>query len=114
MSYPGAYVNPTHWGFLYKYEKIAIIRTALRDQPRYLRRALMEVYGMQTSDEKSSEVTRHVNGVGFTLADASTLTEIAKLFQAGGKLTSDDWRELKTRMQKYAGQLLRLGCLPED
>lgn len=101
------------WDFLYKYEKIVTIRRALREQPRYLRRALMEIYGQQTSDEKSSEATRHDNGVGFTIADASTLTEIAILFQAGGKLEADDWNELHVRMEKYAGQLLRLGCIPE-
>ena len=69
-------------------------------------RAVVAIYRRQTATEQSQWATVEQNGKGFTAADASYCTRIAKLLLAGKALTTQQLEETRCRMRKYAGQLV--------
>ena len=59
--------------------KSEIVELLLRND-RAVARALVVLYNRQTVDEQQSEETRHLNGIGFTGADAYSGSLTAKYF----------------------------------
>lgn len=55
--------------------------------PRAVEWALKAVFANQTSDEQAAEETRHLNGKGFTAADAAFLSSLVKKLEQYGGLT---------------------------
>ena len=71
----------------------------------WLVRALLAIYNRQTEDEKSSELTKHENGVGFNGVDSPYLSRIAQFYLQRGFLTKPQIEAVRQKMKKYAGQL---------
>jgi len=73
--------------------------------PKAVERAILALYRRQTEDEKLVADTRHLNHVGFSAADASYGTYVAKYLLNGGKLSgSHKERALKLAL-RYTRQL---------
>lgn len=54
------------------------IRAALGASTVAVERAMLLLYGLQTADERTAEMTVHTNGVGFSANDATVGTRIVK------------------------------------
>ena len=61
----------------------------------------------QTASEKRMKATTNYNEVGFTHADAKSLSYYSQLLEKGYTLRHDVIQKIKSRMPKYAGQLVR-------
>jgi len=116
-----AAMGETHTGalptFPTKAARTAFFRGALGHSAPFARRALLVIYGKQTEDEKSAEVTVASNGVGFSGFDAELLTSFAKQLETKqdkypGKpewwLSPGQMKWVFKKMPKYANQLIRL------
>ena len=91
-----------------KKARTAHIREMLASDAKWALKALVRIYDNQTADEKESEDTRHDNGVGFTGADGSFMTSIAKQYIARGSLSEVQMSYVFKNMPKYARQLERV------
>lgn len=72
-------------------------------------KAVLAIYGEQTSDEQASETTRHSNGVGFNAFDARRGTYYAEYIGRRGSLSGRHLELARKMMKKYAGQLAAIG-----
>ena len=77
-----------------------------------LERAIVRIYNNQTRDEKQVAETRHVNGIGFTGADAAFLTSLATWILSGKHLSEKQFYVASKKMKKYARQLV-MGSIDE-
>jgi len=69
-------------------------------------RSLAKLYERQTSDEKASESTVHLNGVGFNSVDSKLLSSLARWYLShGNTLTRKQMTLARKMIIKYAGQL---------
>ena len=84
------------------------IRHKLTTDAKWAVRGLLRIYEAQTEDEKSSEDTKHDNGVGFTGSDASLLSSYAKQVLAGNTMSPKQMKYIFKKMPKYARQLERI------
>ena len=84
------------------------IRDRLQHDPRWVRRAILALFRLQTPDEQRTGVTRWDNSRGFSGFDARAGTCYARKFQRGGQLTSEQWDSARRIALKYAGQLKAL------
>lgn len=91
-----------------KKDRTAHIREMLATDARWALKALVRIYDNQTADEKSSEDTKHDNGIGFTGSDAHLLTSYAKQYNARGSLSPKQMTYVFKKMPKYARQLERV------
>jgi len=73
-----------------------------------LGRAVVLVFNKQTADEKSTEDTKHNNGIGFNGVDAKILSSIAKQFISRNSMSIEQSRIVKKKMQKYAMQIAKI------
>ena len=85
----------------------------LKRNPNAIARALVVLSARQTSDELATQQTRHLNGKGFTPADAKMGVSMANYYSKYNKLTAKQLAYWQTpnksgtwRICKYAGQLL--------
>ena len=80
----------------------------LSSNNRAVEKGILALWDRQTPDEKSAELTKHSNGVGFNLPDSHMGTKCAKWIKAGKSLTG--WHLAKARELtiKYRGQLCDL------
>ncbi len=81
------------------------IKQKLETDQRWLERAIVAIYKLQTEDEKNSENTKYHNGVGFNSADAHILTYCAKWILSGKPLSGTFLEKAKKKMVKYTKQL---------
>lgn len=87
----------------------AYIANKLQTDNAWLRRAVVAIYERQTIDEQSTESTNHHNGRGFTGADASFLSSIAKvIIEKRHSLTEKQLNCTRKKMMKYTGQLVKI------
>jgi hypothetical protein len=95
----------------------ATIREKLVSNDKWLVRGILAVYARQTADEKSAQMTKHHNGVGFNGRDAVILSSFAKQilsWQAtenpryNQPLSPKQFALARRAMPKYAGQLARI------
>lgn len=82
------------------------IREMLKSNKAWALRALTIVFNNQTADEQVSEDTRYQNGIGFTGADASFLTSLAKQYQKWGRLSEKQIACVHRKIPKYTRQIL--------
>lgn len=71
-------------------------------------KAVVKIYENQTSDEKSSYETKHVNGIGFNGADAAIMSRFAEFYIRYGFLSPKMMMIARKKIMKYAGQLCRI------
>jgi hypothetical protein len=71
-------------------------------------KGLIRIYELQTSDEQNAEFTKYHNGVGFSGFDGEFMTSVAKWFLEHGFVTEGQFRGIKKKMMRYAGQLAKL------
>jgi hypothetical protein len=89
-------------------ERIATSNTSVE-------RAILAIYARQTSDEQTSDQTKHSNNMGFTGADARMLSSFAKWIgkrsqyvPEGKRLSDKQIAYARPRLAKYAVQLLKV------
>lgn len=83
---------------------VALLNTSVRA----VERGLVAIYRLQTEDEKSSETTKHTNGVGFSGADANTGSYLAKWVMSGKHLSGEFVGKGRKIALKYRKQLLAI------
>ena len=71
--------------------------------PKRIGNALVEMFNRQTTDEQSSGVTCHDNGIGFNGVDAPILTSIAKWYMDKGFISPKQTALVRKKLAKYAG-----------
>ena len=91
--------------------KLAIqnaIREQITTKDAQAIKALLRIFEFQTFNEQNSKSVISRNNVGFTVDDATFLTNLVKRYNAKHYLTEYQMNVLKRKIGKYAGQLLRL------
>lgn len=89
-----------------KWTKEAIQELLLKND-RAVERGVLAVYRNQMEDEKASKATKINNGIGFTGADARTMSYYAQLIERGMRLRPEKLADARRRMMKYWKQLQR-------
>lgn len=89
------------------------LRRLLAQDREIAAQALLELYDLQTEEEKAGEHPDIHNGVGFSLYDSDILSDFARQLRAGFALSPRQWRIIHDKLPKYAGQLVRLGLVFE-
>lgn len=85
-----------------------LIVERMNSDPKWLYRGILAIYDRQTADEQAAETTAHDNGIGFNGVDASFMSSLAKQVRNRGFLTPTQLTFARSKMKKYAGQLLRI------
>lgn len=84
---------------------------------KWLVRGILAIYACQTADERSSQTTKHHNGVGFNGTDANIMSSFARQIQSWqatenprypSPLSPKQLGLARKKMSKYAGQLARI------
>src|SRR6266702_352384 len=86
--------------------KKSIVRGLLSRSDDAVQRALVVLFERQSSDEKATRETRHLNKRGFSGGDARIGTEFAKLVLAGRKLTPKQVGWARRLVLSYSRQLV--------
>jgi len=71
-------------------------------------KGLIRIYELQTADEQSAEYTKYANGVGFSGFDGDFMTSVAKWFLEHGFVSEGQFKHVKKKMLRYAGQLAKI------
>lgn len=90
-----------------KKQKINDLKVAMRD-PITLLRCVGLLSDQQTRDEMALSDTVEHNGRGFNKFDAQFLTDIQYKCACAEDMTPKQYETTFKKMQKYAGQLVRL------
>lgn len=80
----------------------------LNKNDKWLQHGIIAIYQRQTRQEQQIQVTVEHNQKGFSGADASYLSYIAKWLMSGRNLDGKHLIKARARMQKYAGQLAKI------
>lgn len=81
------------------------IKQNILNDNRWLERAIMAIYRMQTDSEKINKQTEQVNNVGFNSADARLGSYYATYIMKGNRLSGHHIDRARKLIIKYAGQL---------
>ena len=65
---------------------------------------LLIVYRNQNADEKSTKMTKRLNGIGFNKMDAPVLTELAEKYLGNDNLSKDELETVHRLIAKYRRQ----------
>lgn len=84
------------------------IRDRLQNSDKMVSRSLIKIYEKQTEDERSEELTKHRNGMGFNAKDAKFGTSLAKVVERGGRLSERQIACARKILFKYSGQLAKI------
>lgn len=84
------------------------IRTEMRKNFRWVRRALVVLYQRQTEDEQHATRTKHDNDRGFNQPDARRGSELARKAMTPVLFAPHEVLEARKLVWKYAGQLARI------
>jgi hypothetical protein len=90
-----------------KKAKLAWLRELLSEDRGCMLWSLIRVYDWQTEDEKNSEMTSHLNKIGFSGVDAEILTSYSKQFLNRKSLSPKQLELAHKKMPKYAAQLIK-------
>lgn len=93
-----------------------MVRENLQESDAWLCRAVVAIMEQQTLEEQNRESTDHNNGVGFNGSDARLMTSFGKQIvrwisgdrRYNQPLSPRQLARARERMDKYAGQLVRL------
>jgi len=91
-----------------KAELVASLRKQISTRESVATRALVALYSMQTSSEKTNEETTELNSVGFNSLDAKLMSSLAVQYNTKGWLSSRQIALCHTILPKYARQLVEL------
>lgn len=80
----------------------------LQRSPAAVIRALVVLYGKQTSDEKELDMVKHLNSQGFNKVDAPFGSSLARQVLEGENLTLKQVNAARGMLRKYCGQLSRI------
>lgn len=83
----------------------ASIHKLLDQYDKGVERAVVQIYRLQTADERAAGTTSHHNKVGFTAYDAGFLTSIAQQLLAGRQLSAKQMAITRNKMKRYWRQL---------
>lgn len=84
------------------------IRFNMETNDKWLFRGLLAIYARQTEDERSSEITKHDNAVGFNGVDSNFLSRAAVFYKSNGFRTKVHKEAVRKAMLKYSGQLAKI------
>jgi hypothetical protein len=84
------------------------IKDLLEKNDEMVKRSLLVVYSLQTSDEQYSEQTKYQNGVGFNSRDGEIMSSFAQQLQAKGYLSPKQLELARNKLMKYSGQLVKV------
>lgn len=90
------------------------IRNKLQNDDVWLLRGVCAINERQTFDERRDETTKYRNNWGFRPSDARFLGSIAHLVESKCKLTEKQLYSTRKKMDKYAGQLLKLAKIKAE
>jgi hypothetical protein len=79
---------------------------SLNNNPAFVSRVLLHIYGQQTPPERALEKSLCRNRVGFNIVDASLLSPYARLARER-RLTKKELLAVRPRLRKYAVQMMR-------
>ena len=82
------------------------IKDKLANDVRWMEKAILLLYSLQTRDEQQSENTIHSNGEGFNGVDSRYLTYVAKFLKNGGHLSGHHIQKVGKMLPKYWNQVL--------
>jgi len=82
------------------------IKDKLANDVRWMERAVLLLYSLQTKDEQQSDNTIHSNGEGFNGTDARYMTWVAKYLRSGGHLSGKHIEKVAHKLPKYWSQVL--------
>ena len=82
------------------------IQEKLSTDLRWIERGVLVLFGRQTEDEKSSQVTRWENGRGFNSSDSRYLTYVSKYLMGGRHLSGRHLEKVSLKLPKYWRQIL--------
>ncbi len=71
-------------------------------------KALLWIYKFQTDEEKNSETTQSINGVGFTGIDGNILSSFAKQVIEKSFLSDKQLQILRKKIIKYENQMVKI------
>lgn len=94
----------------------AFIVKAIANSDAWLFRAIVSIFERQTADEQAAETTAHDNGIGYNGIDAPIMSSFAKqiiehkkgMSKFASPLSPRQIVMARKKMNKYAGQLLRI------
>jgi hypothetical protein len=84
------------------------LKELLQTSDEMVRRGLLVVFALQTSDEKRDENTRYLNGVGFNGTDSVILSSFARQLKEKGYLSPKQIALARKKLIKYASQMAKV------
>ena len=93
--------------------QLEFIRSKITSDRAWAERALIRIFDAQTESEKSTSMTNHNNGVGFTGSDAPFLSICAKTVLSRGHLSEKQLPWVYKKIGKYARQLMNSASFDE-
>lgn len=91
-----------------KNERVAALKERLLSDDTFLTESLINLYKLQTDDEKRTKETHEENGVGFNSNDSNVLTSISEFYLERNFLSPKQKDLVRKKIVKYANQLRRL------
>lgn len=74
----------------------------------WLTKAILAIYSLQTASEQASEVTIHINHVGFSAFDALRMSYYAKWLKSGRTLSGTHKDLARKKILRYVKQLTKI------
>ena len=87
---------------------VEFLRKMLTTNERWAQAALIRIYDNQTFTEQNGEYTNALNGIGFTVGDATLLTRFAVWYKEHGWLSPKQMKWVFSKIGKYTGQLMKM------
>lgn len=93
--------------FTSKKQMVETIKAQITTRDNMAITALLRIYKNQTADEIRCGNTYNKNGIGFNETDGEILSSFAKQYNTKGYLTPKQMVILKSKIGKYANQLIQ-------
>jgi hypothetical protein len=87
---------------------VDFVKAKLLTDDKWLERGVLAIWKYQTASEKVRTDTHLYNGVGFNGADGHFMTSIGNYLSKGYHLSEKQKYVARRKIQKYAGQLIRI------
>jgi len=85
------------------------VKQQLSTKPEWAVKAMVRIFEEnQTSDEKTDQLTKHDNGIGFSGTDAQFLSSLAKQFIEKDYLSEKQVAFVLKKMPKYHKQVIAM------
>lgn len=87
------------------------IKSKLKTSTKWALKGLITIYRNQTPDERTGQMTKFHNALGFTAYDAPILSSIAESYINTNAISADQLRTVKNIIPKYWEQILHASDL---